>query len=37
MKLTQEQLAKLMAMLDKKPTASLPDEYRRTEELEDEE
>ena len=35
--LTIEQLAKLMAMLDKKPTASLPDEYRRTEEIEDEE
>ena len=35
--LTIEQLAKLMAMLDQKPTASLPDEYRRTEEIEDEE
>ena len=36
--LTIEQLAKLMAMLEKKPTASLPDEYnRRTEEIEDEE
>jgi hypothetical protein len=35
--LTIEQLAKLMAMLEQKPTASLPDEYRRTEEIEDEE
>ena len=35
--LTIEQLAKLMAMLEKKPTASLPDEFRKTEEIEDEE
>ena len=35
--LTIEQLAKLMAMLEKKPTASLPDEYRKTEEIENEE
>ena len=35
--LTIEQLAKLMAMLEKKQTASLPDEFRKTEEIEDEE
>lgn len=34
--LTIEQLAGLMAMLEQKPTASLPDEYRKTEEFEDE-
>lgn len=35
--LTIEQLAELMAMLERKPTATLPEEYRRTEEYEDEE
>ena len=35
--LTIEQLAELMTMLERKPTAALPDEYRRTEEFEDEE
>jgi hypothetical protein len=35
--LTIEQLAELMAMLKHKPTASLPDEYRRTEDFDDEE
>lgn len=35
--LTIEQLAELMAMLERKPTASLPDEYRRTEDSENEE
>lgn len=35
--LTIEQLAELMKMLEQKPTALLPDEYRRTEEIEDEE
>ena len=35
--LTIEQLAELMAMLARKPTASLPDEYRRTEDSENEE
>ena len=33
--LTIEQLAELMTMLERKPTAALPDEYRRTEEFED--
>ena len=35
--LTIEQLAELMAMLERKPTATLPDEYRRTEDSENEE
>ena len=35
--LTIEQLAELMEMLEQKPTAGLPEEYRRTEEFEDEE
>ncbi len=35
--LTIEQLAELMAMLERKPTAPLPDEYRRTEVSENEE
>ena len=35
--LTIEQLAALMAMLEKRPTAALPDEYRKTEEFVDEE
>lgn len=35
--LTIEQLAELMSMLEQKPTAPLPDEYRKTEEIEDEE
>lgn len=35
--LTIEQLAELMAMLERKPTASLPDEYRRSEDFENEE
>ena len=33
--LTIEQLAALMAMLEKRPTAALPDEYRKTEEFVD--
>lgn len=32
-----EQLAALMEMLEKRPTAALPDEYRKTEEFVDEE
>lgn len=35
--LTIEQLAGLMKLLEQKPTASLPDEYRKTEDFEDEE
>mgnify|MGYP000009384402 FL=1 len=35
--LTIEQLAALMAMLEKRPTAALPDEYRKTEDFTDEE
>ena len=35
--LTIEQLAALMEMLEKRPTAALPDEYRKTEEFVDEE
>lgn len=35
--LTIEQLAELMAMLERKPTAPLPDEYRRMEDSENEE
>ena len=35
--LTIEQLAALMEMLEKRPTAALPDEYRKTEEFMDEE
>lgn len=35
--LTVEQLAALMEMLEKRPTAALPDEYRKTEEFVDEE
>ena len=35
--LTIEQLAALMAMLEKRPTAALPDEYRKTEEFVNEE
>ena len=35
--LTIEQLAELMAMLERKPTAALPDEYRRMEDSENEE
>lgn len=35
--LTIEQLAALMAMLEKRPTAVLPDEYRKTEDFTDEE
>lgn len=35
--LTIEQLAALMAMLEKHPTAALPDEYRKTEDFTDEE
>ena len=31
------ELAALMAMLEKRPTAALPDEYRKTEEFVDEE
>ena len=34
--LTIEQLAALMAMLEKRPTAALPDEYRKTEDFVDE-
>ena len=35
--LTIEQLAALMAMLEKRPTSALPDEYRKTEDFTDEE
>ena len=35
--LTIEQLAELMAMLERKPTAPLPNEYRRSEDSENEE
>ncbi len=35
--LTIEQLAMLMTKLEENPTMPLPDEYRRTEEIEDEE
>ena len=36
-RLTIEQLAALMAMLEKHPTAALPDEYRKTADFTDEE